>query len=187
MPPVSHQPLTHAERAARKQNAISTAADIYRDYGGNRIPVLVDRIAKKLGFRIRYQPMDEGLSGIAFMKDETGFIGVNSVHPPNRQRFTIAHELGHLVLHQTEVAHAVMVDKDFRGLMRDDLASQGIDHLEIEANAFAAELLMPREKIIDLYDDLPIDFESDFAASELAKKFKVSAAAINNRLVTLIR
>src|SRR3954470_4270018 len=67
-------------------------------------------------------------------------IGINSSHPETRKRFTIAHEMGHLVLHQLDQVH---VDKQFLVKLRDDISSQAIDPHEIEANAFAAALLMP--------------------------------------------
>jgi Zn-dependent peptidase ImmA (M78 family) len=51
---------------------------------------------------------------------------VSRFAPPDRRRFTMAHELGHLVLHEDSYTD---------------------DHGEREANAFAAEFLMPAEQI----------------------------------------
>ena len=71
-------------------------------------------------------------------------IGINSAHPKTRQRFSIAHEIGHLVLHDKK---ELFIDKVVRVNFRDAKSSMAIDHNEIEANQFAAELLMPRELV----------------------------------------
>src|SRR6266702_2240112 len=108
-------------------------------------PVPIERIIKSKNIVLQYAPLEEELSGMAYIKDGIGIIGVNALHHPNRQRFSAAHELAHHKLHEQEIRKAVHVDKGFRVLLRDDVSSQGIDPLEIEANAFAAELLMPQE------------------------------------------
>ena len=97
-----------------------------------------------------------------YMDRETPIIGVNSHHHVNRRRFTVAHELGHLILHRKALAGRVHVDRRFPVLMRDSAAASGLDPREIEANQFAAELLMPtplllaeirRKKAFDIDDD----------------------------------
>ena len=82
-----------------------------------------------------------------YIKDGVPIIGVNSLHHPNRQRYTIAHELGHLELHRQLITSEVHVDKGFPVLMRDPKSATGTELHEIEANQFAAELLMPRTLI----------------------------------------
>src|SRR6202022_1163955 len=106
------------------------------------VPIPVDRIAKALGAQLRYSPLDEELSGMIFIKEGIPIIGVNSLHHPHRQRFTIAHEIGHLELHRRFITDQIHVDKKFTVLMRDPNSATGTDRLEIEANRFAAELLM---------------------------------------------
>ena len=78
-----------------------------------------------------------------YVKEGTPIIGVNALHHPNRQRFTVAHECGHLILHKAQITKEVHVDKDFPMLMRDSVSAAGVNEMEIEANVFAAELLMP--------------------------------------------
>ena len=81
--------------------------------------------------------MDDELSGLACIRDDVPIIGINALHAPNRQRFTLAHELAHVRLHRHELEHAVHVDRG--SLRRDALAAEGVDPIEIEANSFAAE------------------------------------------------
>jgi Zn-dependent peptidase ImmA (M78 family) len=80
------------------------------------------------------------------IKDGTGVIGVNNNHHRNRQRFTIAHEIAHYRLH-----HVGKVFNDATPVFfRDTTSAAGQSPQEIVANAFAAELLMPENKLREL-------------------------------------
>lgn len=145
--------------------------------GVRRPPVPVEEIAERLGLEIRYAPFDGDLSGaLVRSKDET-YIGVNSSDHPNRQRFTIAHELGHFVLHRGITLH---VDKNFRVNLRDGDSSRGIDRDEMEANRFAAELLMPTRLIMRDLEQLRDVNQA--ALDSMARRYKVSAHAMRIRL-----
>ena len=145
-------------------------------------PVPVDRLARKMGAVLRFSPLDSELSGMIFIKEGVPIIGVNSLHHPNRQRFTIAHELGHLELHREEISKAVHVDKEFPVLMRDQKATTGTELLEVQANQFAAELLMPK-KLLDMAMKGGLsDIDADIPIEELARKFRVSKQALEFRI-----
>jgi Zn-dependent peptidase ImmA (M78 family) len=145
-------------------------------------PTPVDKIAKALGVHVRFSPFDDELSGMVFIKDGVPIIGVNSLHHPNRQRFTIAHELGHLELHRQMITSNVHVDKNFPALMRDPKSATGTEKIEIEANQFAAELLMPRTLIETALAGKQFDIDDDGPIEELAKKFRVSKQALEYRI-----
>ena len=117
-----------------------------------------------------------------YIKDGVPIIGVNSLHHPLRQRFTIAHELGHLELHREMITSKVHVDKDFPVLMRDPKSATGTEKVEIEANQFAAELLMPEALIKQALESEPFDIDDDGPIEELAKKFRVSKQALEYRI-----
>jgi Zn-dependent peptidase ImmA (M78 family) len=146
------------------------------------IPTPLEKIAKQLGAQVRFSPFDDELSGMVYVKEGVPIIGVNSLHHPNRQRFTIAHELGHLELHREMITSSVHVDKTFPVLMRDPKAATGTELIEIQANQFAAELLMPRAKLDEVLDDKQFDIDDDAPIEELAKKFKVSKQALEYRI-----
>lgn len=145
-------------------------------------PVAVDRIIKARNIVLQYAPLADDLSGMAYIRDGVGIIGVNALHHPNRQRFTAAHELAHHELHPDQIQNQVHVDKVFRMLRRDDVAAQGVDWREIEANAFAAELLMPQALLLDLVDPEGLDLDDDDKVEALARKFRVSTSALRYRL-----
>ncbi len=117
------------------------------------------------------------LSGALVRGDGEAYIGVNSLHHPNRQRFSIAHELGHYMLHKGMKVH---VDKDFHVNWRDDDSSKAINRDEIEANRFAAELLMPTRFLVRDIEELKSVNQE--IAHTLAKRYKVSSQAMRIRL-----
>lgn len=160
------------------------AQKLLANLGFREIPVPVDRIARSLGARLRYSPLDEELSGFVFIKDGVPIIGVNSLHHPNRQRFTIAHEIGHLQLHPEFIRTIVHVDKQFAEsvLKRDTSSASGTERLEVEANQFAAALLMPNFVLDELLEEAPIDVEDGHSIEIWAKNFVVSKSALQYRL-----
>jgi Zn-dependent peptidase ImmA (M78 family) len=168
--------------AADPGKAIKAARDILAEFSVKAAPVQVERIIKSRKIVLQYSPMGEDLSGMAFIKDGVGIIGINALHHPNRQRFSAAHELAHHVLHAAAIRNAVHVDKVFNVLHRDTLASQGVDPFENEANAFAAELLMPQAFLVDAIDAAGLDIEDDDRIEALARKFRVSTSAMRYRL-----
>src|SRR5258708_7744648 len=98
-------------------------------------------VAKKQGAIVIEEPNDADFSGFLYRASNTApIIGVNKNHALSRKRFTIAHELGHLLLHTKNGVHLDQAIVQ----MRDARASAGLDDEEMEANRFAAELLMPR-------------------------------------------
>lgn len=158
------------------------AVQLLADAGVRSAPVPVERIVKARGITLQFAPLGDELSGMAYIKDGLKIIGVNALHHPNRQRFSVAHELAHHVLHVREITEAVHVDRGFRVLHRDKLSAEGIDPLEVEANAFASELLMPEALLADAIGDAGLDLDDDEAIDALARRFKVSASAMRNRL-----
>lgn len=166
---------------ANPVNPKDLAIDLLKSHNIRSSPVPVDKIAKAMGVQLKFSPLDDELSGMVFIKEGTPIIGVNSLHHPNRQRFTIAHELGHLVMHRNILENEVHVDKQFKILMRDNLASSGTDNIEIEANKFAAELLLPSFLLDELLSK-EFDIEDEGPLEALAKKFKVSKQMLEYRI-----
>jgi len=105
-----------------------------------RAPVPVEGLARSLRIDVRYSAGAEDVSGALSRNDDSVVIAVNSAQHENRQRFTIAHEIGHFLLHRGTKVH---FDEDFRINYRNATSSDAKKRDEIEANAFAAALLMP--------------------------------------------
>ena len=173
-------------KGPNRKRAIKVANSILEEFKVTRPPVPIDKIARKMGVRLLYSPLDDELSGMVYIKEGNPIIGVNALHHPNRQRFTIAHEVGHLLMHRHQIEQEVHVDKTFLMLRRDAESSSGINDIEVEANAFAAEVLMPENLVINALKNESFDIDDDSFIAQLAKKFKVSTQAIQFRLGNLI-
>ena len=145
-------------------------------------PVPVERLARQVGAHVRLEPFEGQLSGLLFRQEGRTVIGVNALHARTRQRFTIAHELGHLLLHDPEEMH---VDRDYRVYLRDARASTATDPVEMASNAFAAELLMPAKFLAKDLRDRAVDIEDDEQLRRLADRYKVSLQAMIFRLANL--
>jgi Zn-dependent peptidase ImmA (M78 family) len=165
------------------------AADWLMRTGGFMIPVPLEEVARKLGARVSYQPFEDQLSGMLYREGSDVLIGINSAHSHARQRFTLAHEIGHLLLHK---GRAVIVDKAMQQKLarvnqRDGTSSKGTDLEEIQANKLGAALLMPRQLLIKEAQrriSKP-GVSIDFIVEELATLFQASSTAMEYRLVDL--
>lgn len=157
--------------------------DLLNENAVKNAPVPVSGIARSKGARIFFDKLEGDMSGFLYRDSDQIVIGVNTVHSKTRQNFTIAHELGHLMLHEQERMH---VDHEFRVRLRDDVSSQGTDDAEREANLFAASLLMPKEFLErDLQREDYIDILDDGFLRGLGRKYGVSTQALVNRLKNL--
>lgn len=169
----------------RYELARSTARDLLEKMEVREPPVDPIEIARLLGIRVvNVDPPEEGVSGFLIREDpDTGepVIGVNRFHSALRRRFTVAHELGHFLLDHVGDWH---VD-DMMISYRDDLSSAGEHAPEIEANQFAASLLMPGDWLKKSFRDGPFDLGDDEKLSELASRYRVSTQAMTFRLVNL--
>lgn len=132
------------------------------------IPVRPEYLAFKVGIPVLAANLSDNLSGVLVPErcgNETRYvIVVNSKHRLTRQRFSVAHELGHYFLHRG-MQFAFTNHRRRRG------------RLEREADLFAAELLMPEEAVRCAASLM--DFDG------LVQIFGVSAAAMRRRLQEL--
>jgi len=145
-------------------------------------PVPVEAIVRAdEGVSVRYSDLKD-ISGLVVRKGGNALIGVNRMHSTVRRRFTLAHEFAHVLLHE---GAELRFDKHFRVNLRSDLSSTGTDIEEIEANFFAACLLMPRRFLDDDERTLTIEIEDAMAVRELARTYAVSVQAMSWRLSNL--
>jgi Zn-dependent peptidase ImmA (M78 family) len=157
------------------------AARLIEQAGVTRPPVPVERIAQFLGAQIAYEAFDGDVSGMLYRDANRTLIGVNSSHAPTRQRFTLAHEIAHLRLHKGQ---PVFIDRLVRVNWRDGTSDQE----EAQANAFAAELLMPRQLMLQEIErqiKRSRQIAPEQLISSLAETFRVSQEAMRYRLINL--
>ena len=179
--------------AVRRRHIRSLAERLLVTHGVQAAPVDVYHMAAALGAQIHDDAAAAGLSGflVRDVNSRRALIGVNSSHPPARKRFTIAHEIGHLVLHEGDALHVDRregVDLGLRVKRRDSESSMGTDDEEKEANLFAAELLMPlsllEADLLEMKMGAPQDEDEDIIG-RLAGRYGVSVQAMTFRLANL--
>lgn len=167
-----------------RTKAAAAAADLLQRHRIAAPPVPVRKLAELEQITIVERPFDGNVSGMLVRKGPRAVIGVNPLHAETRQRFTIAHELDHYFLHPNRTKVVDEVRRDFR----DGVASLGIERGEIDANAFAAELLMPQAFVTQAHSELTEEGEepeTDLFVSQLANRFDVSVEAMSYRLYNL--
>ena len=144
-------------------------------------PVPVERVARILGIKVKRTDLGGDCSGVLVRNGNRAVIGINSQHSINRRRFSIAHEIGHFDLHRGDT----YIDRGYRIHFRDLDSGSGTKREEMEANAFAAALLMPATLVRNAFERQPFEFTEDNVLEMLAKKFKVSTQAMTYRLMKL--
>jgi len=135
-------------------------------------PIPEDKIAKALGLEIIYYPFPQEMSGLLVKDKELKAIGINQNQHPHRQRFSIAHEIGHYKLNHTDELFIDLFGLDYTD------HKPANPNFEQEANQFAAELLIP-------YDMIIRDTKQTKDVKTLAKKYDVSEQAMLIRLLKL--
>lgn len=164
------------------------AEKIIRDLSVQGPRVDVEAVAKALGLPVHYDDLgDPSVSGLLVSHGEDTAIFIKQDDAPVRRRFSIAHEIGHHVLgHQFEDGQHVHVDRGHIITPRDSRSSTGEDPQEVEANQFAAALLMPQDIIRARAGAVtksgPL---RDDHVAQLAREFEVSEQAMTIRLTTL--
>jgi Zn-dependent peptidase ImmA (M78 family) len=157
------------------------AQELLKRIKAQRPPVDLERAAKLLGAVIVAKKLPASTSGMLLRTGDATVIGVNITDPEVRRRFSIAHELGHLSLHP---GRPLLLHEKVRVNFRDPLSSTATDSEEIEANAFAAELLMPESLMRQAVAKLP-KADRKALVKRLAEDFHVSRQAMEIRLVNL--
>jgi len=142
----------------------------------SEIPVKLGALASDLGLEVFKSSLKPGISGLIEPSDSAsaGYrIRLNRHEVLERQRFTLAHEIAHFLLHRQDIGAGVVDDVMFRS----SLSSRK----EVEANKLASELVMPDREVAlarRQYAHLP----TEELVVELAKKFRVSQQAMRIKL-----
>lgn len=136
---------------------------------------------RELGLVLRKNAddLDPEVSGqIRLLPDGRYEIATNGDEHYFRQRFTMAHELGHYILHRDLIGEGLNDDTMYRATAKADYYNSRVRQVhEAQANSFAANFLMPTDLVSECYAENP-----DAGVHELAKKFQVSPSAMRWRL-----
>lgn len=139
-------------------------------------PVKIGALAEELGLKVVRSPLQPTISGMIRPSSEApaGFeVLVNKFETPERQRFTVAHEIGHYLLHRSDIGPGVIDSIMYRSSLT--------SRKETEANQMAAYIMMPTEVVsAELLKLGGLDVPD--VVNILADRFRVSAPAMRIRL-----
>jgi len=146
-------------------------------------PIPIKEIIAKLGLNVISYDLGDDVSGILVIENDKGTIGFNPKNSKVRQRFTLAHELGHYILHKQSKSE-VFIDKDFIVKYRSQKPYTAVEmKQEQEANVFAATLLMPEHMLrAELTKKDYQDMDENEFIGAMAKVFDVSIQAMTYRI-----
>lgn len=141
-------------------------------------PVRLSELAKAFGVPVKAATLAPGISG-EIRPGENGFvIRINRHDPAKRQRFTVAHELAHFLLHADQIGTGISDDVLYRSSLS--------DRREAQANRLAADILMPddlvRQQVEAAHEkgvgDLVLFLAEEFAVSEAAMRIKLDQLGV---------
>jgi Zn-dependent peptidase ImmA (M78 family) len=146
-------------------------------------PIPLEDIFTHLGITVVRNNLGEGVSGILIIENGKGTIGFNPADAKTRQRFTMAHELGHFVLHR-QLESEVFIDRDFIVKYRSEKDYTVLEaRQEQEANIFAAALLMPKDMLKSEFEKKEYaNLKERAFIDKMAKVFDVSSQAMTYRI-----
>lgn len=171
-------PIQKNEEIRRQVESLITLYPCYQSQAE-----LLQAIVNHEGIRLQQSPLHD-ISGVLIKEDDGKWtIIVNQDDSQTRKLFTIAHELGHYFLHkekQNEFIESQFVQNVWA---RSETTKR--EDIEVEANEFAANLIMPKSKIDETLSRLPDRKIDQSLVVDLAAKFGVSSVAMLTRLKNL--
>lgn len=150
---------------------------------------------EEMGIEVYYADIPNADGYLRFnMETKKPRIVLKAYQADTRQRFTMAHELGHLILHQgwtpnnnKKLPEEILEVTMYRGNSATPIEEKP---REKQANEFAGVFLMPRKKVLKLLQELKEktgkNFNPSLAAKAMAKEFNVSLPAAQIRLKRLL-
>ncbi|WP_288741414.1 ImmA/IrrE family metallo-endopeptidase [uncultured Rheinheimera sp.] len=152
---------------------LSTAEQLAISKFQDKLPVKLSNIANELGLIVKSATLDTGISGEIKREGQNFLIRVNRHDVKERQRFTVAHEIAHFLLHRDLIGDGIVDDLLYRSGLTDTL--------EAEANRLAADILMPWSKVNEFYHSMP-NVKIEERIEKIANAAEVSITAVKIRL-----
>jgi len=135
-------------------------------------PIKIGAIAKDLGVIVKRSTLKPGISGEIREVDGGVIVKINRHDSKERQRFTLAHEIAHFLLHKDDIKNGI----EDTVLFRSSLSNEK----EAEANRLAADLVMPFSLIENI--KFPPGTRREIVVEQIAKIAELSTPAIDIRL-----
>lgn len=138
-------------------------------------PVKLGALAKSLGVTVLLSTLPRGVSGQIGKEGDKFVIRINRHEARHRQRFTLAHEIAHYILHKDKIEEAGKWTENVL------LRSGQPEDVEFEANRLASDLVIPSNKLKEAANLYANELTTE-TLEDLAKRFGVSTAAMEIKL-----
>lgn len=156
--------------------AKTVADEVLKENYIDKPPVPVIELAKNYGYEVVEVKLPSNIAGFVNVQDR--IIYVNNSDSETRKAFTVAHELGHIKLHSSELEK----NPDIGILYRRPLGKKDDDEKEQEANCFAASLLVPQSMYKTVYEQYKKILTKENKIKLLSRLFGVSSEVMKYRL-----
>lgn len=145
------------------------------------LPCIVSAVEENLGLPVVIAALPRGIAGCCWRDGDRAVLWVNGTEAVVRQRFTLAHELGHI-----RCGH----DSGLPVETFETLGGKATDSREVQANAFAAELLAPVHAVRDMVDGEPsledvVLIAARFGISTIAALYRLNTLGLTSRYAVL--
>lgn len=137
-------------------------------------PVKLGEIANEFGLKVKVATLSANISGQIKEQDGLVTIKVNRHDVKARQRYTLAHEISHFLLHRHLLKHGITDDVLYR--------SSQSDTVEREADRLAADIIMPMQLVDALFRKLSPVKKGEELYEAIAGELDVSTTALKIRL-----
>ncbi len=161
----------------RHQLAREMARSLHKLVKASEPPIDITAIAQARRLSVVRVNLESKLSGALFPAKREIIVNTHN-RSLGRQRFTIGHELGHWELRHWELEDLPEDTLGYSGAYEGEGSAEGRSAVEIEANAFAAELLIPSKWIRKLSKPIATG-----APHQLATLYQVSDEAMFYQLI----
>lgn len=139
-------------------------------------PIALGKLADELNLLVKVSSLSVGTSGEIRPSDNPNkpyIIKVNRHEHKNRQRFTLAHEIAHFLIHRDHIDGGITDNVLYRSRLSNEL--------EAQANKLAADILMPWD-IIEVKLEEYKDLSKEEKVEKIADDLGVSTTALSIRL-----
>ena len=138
------------------------------------VPVNLARIARGMGIVVRLSDTLQACAQIDISAKNEARITLGKQQSVVRQRYGVAHAIGHIALHHLRPGQQRLID------VSDNFGVDAYNRTETEANQFALALLLPGDALCQRLEQLRMADLDD-----LARRFEVPAILVKQRMADL--
>ena len=185
----------------KKEQLLNIVSNIYKEYGPFGDDIVGELLFKKFpDFRIDFEQHPKGILGLLYARKKILSLSYEIINDIHRRNFTIAHEIGHLILHIPLIENKMEELSDYDIEAQLSSCDEIIRLMETQANKFASYLLLPEKLFIrevdmlfkkhnitkgKLYlDNQPCNINNfNMISSHISRKFNISKAVVKYHML----